>query len=128
MRAPVGALNIADQQYGIGRGLCAISPKNEQIHSGFLWYLLHHVRTGLNFESTGSTYEAVSVEDVGNLFFLIPSFIEQTTIATFLDCKTSQIDTLIDKVQKSIELLREKRSALITAAVTGKIDVREKAA
>ena len=91
-----------------------------------MWYLLHHVRTGLNFESTGSTYEAVSVENVGNLFFLVPSFIEQTAIATFLDRETSQIDALIEKKKRQIELLKEKRSALISHAVTKGLDPKAK--
>ena len=50
---------------------------------------------------------------------------EQTAIASFLDQETSRIDSLIDKTQRAIELLREYRTALISAAVTGKIDVRE---
>lgn len=49
---------------------------------------------------------------------------EQLAIATFLDCETSKIDALIKKSSRSIELMREHRTALISAAVTGKIDVR----
>ncbi len=45
----------------------------------------------------------------------------------FLDRETSHIDELIEKVKKSIDLLREYRTALISAAVTGKINVREEA-
>ena len=47
------------------------------------------------------------------------------TRLAFLDEKTTQIDQLIEKTQQSINLLKEKRAALITAAVTGKIDVRD---
>ena len=50
---------------------------------------------------------------------------EQRSIAAFLDRETSRIDDLIAKVNDSVELLREYRTALISAAVTGKIDVRE---
>lgn len=49
---------------------------------------------------------------------------EQSAIADFLDCETAKIDTMIAKVETAIERLREYRSALITAAVTGRIDVR----
>lgn len=52
---------------------------------------------------------------------------EQKQIALTLDRETTRIDTLITKTERSIELLKEKRSALITAAVTGKIDLREAA-
>ena len=56
---------------------------------------------------------------------LLPRMEEQQAIADYLDDKTSKIDTLIDKAIKSIDLLKEKRTVLISAAVTGKIDVRE---
>ena len=56
---------------------------------------------------------------------LVPTLQEQQEIATYLDDKTKKIDKLIQKAIKSIKLLKEKRTALISAAVTGKIDVRE---
>ena len=49
------------------------------------------------------------------LTVLIP---EQQAIADFLDCKTAQIDTLIEKKQRQIDLLQEQRTALINHAVT----------
>jgi type I restriction enzyme S subunit len=49
---------------------------------------------------------------------------EQQVIADFLDCETKRIDVLIEKITEGITRLREYRSALISAAVTGKIDVR----
>ena len=48
----------------------------------------------------------------------IPSIAEQQAIADFLDCKTAQIDTLIEKKQRQIDLLQEQRTALINHAVT----------
>jgi hypothetical protein len=51
---------------------------------------------------------------------------EQRAIADFLDRETAGIDGLVAKVKEAIERLQEYRTALITAAVTGKIDVREK--
>jgi type I restriction enzyme S subunit len=56
-----------------------------------------------------------------------PPLDEQKQIAAFLDRETSKIDQLIDKANQSIGLLKERRSSLISAAVTGKIDVREAA-
>ncbi len=54
-----------------------------------------------------------------------PPLSEQRTIADFLDRETPKLDNLIAKVHTAIELLKELRTALISAAVTGKIDVRE---
>lgn len=125
VRAPVGALNIADQQYGIGRGLCAIRASDPVIDRRYCWHLLEALRWQLDIVSSGSTYDAVSAEDVGNIRAIIPSILEQRAIAAFLDRETARIDALIGKIEKSIELLREYRSALISAAVTGKIDVRD---
>jgi type I restriction enzyme S subunit len=117
VRAPVGALNIADQKYGIGRGLCAIA-SNERIASDFLWWLIPVVKSELNSVSTGSTFEAVSVEQVENVVFFRPSIFEQEKIANFLDYETAKIDTLIEKQQQLIKLLKEKRQAVISHAVT----------
>ena len=58
----------------------------------------------------------------------VPPTSEQTAIANFLDRKIAKIDELTAKIGAAIERLQEYRSALITAAVTGKIDVREEAA
>ncbi len=80
-------------------------------------------------EVDSSTYGAkmprASWEFIGNLPVTLPPTEEQSTIATLLDKETTQIDQLIEKTKQSINLLKEKRAALITAAVTGKIDVRD---
>jgi type I restriction enzyme S subunit len=54
-----------------------------------------------------------------------PLLDEQRRIAAYLDEQTARIDTLITETERFIELARERRAALITAAVTGQIDVRE---
>ena len=56
-----------------------------------------------------------------------PGTSEQHSIAAFLDRETAEIDALIAKVHQAIGHLKEFRTALISAAVTGKIDVREEA-
>ena len=56
-----------------------------------------------------------------------PDLHEQAAIADHIEAETARIDGLISLTERSIDLLREKRSALITAAVTGKIDVRRAA-
>ena len=59
---------------------------------------------------------------------VLPPKPEQRAIAAFLDRETARIDSLVAKVRDAIERLKELRTALISAAVTGKIDVREEAA
>ena len=67
------------------------------------------------------------MEVIGNLAVTVPPIDEQTEIANYINRETFRLDTLISKTKRSIELLKERRSALITAAVTGQIDVRERA-
>lgn len=117
VRAPVGAINLADKNYGIGRGLCSIAA-SENVTSPFLWWLLPTYKYQLDAIATGSTFEAVSAEQLGNLCFALPSFSEQSQIVAFLDHETAKIDNLIEKQQQLIELLKEKRQAVISHAVT----------
>ena len=67
----------------------------------------------------------LNIAIINKMKITLPPLEEQQQIANYLDNKTSKIDTLIEKSKKSIELLKEKRTALISAAVTGKIDIRE---
>ena len=59
---------------------------------------------------------------------VFPPLSEQQAISKYLDSETAKIDTLVAKVREAIERLQELRAALISAAVTGRIDVREEAA
>jgi len=118
VRAPVGQLNEADQDYGIGRGLCAIAPKQAAIRKRFLWHLLHVACPELHRVAVGSTYDAVSVEQISGLPCLIPPDREQERITSFLDRVTGKIDALMAKKERLIALLEEKRVALINRGVT----------
>lgn len=61
---------------------------------------------------------SLNESQVGSLFLGIPTLLEQTIIANFLDHETAKIDTLIEKQQQLIQLLKEKRQAVISHAVT----------
>lgn len=55
----------------------------------------------------------------------VPPLAEQQSIADFLDAKTAKIDELISELTKQIDELTEYKQAVITEAVTGKVDVRD---
>ncbi len=74
-----------------------------------------------------ATIQNVSAERYANLEIALPSIHEQRAIVDYLDASTEHIDALRAKAELSIERLREYRSALVSAAVTGKIDVRDAA-
>lgn len=103
IRAPVGALNIADQVYGIGRGLCAVRPVD--IDQRFCWWLLHALRQDLAAMAVGSTYDAVTGEDVGSLVVPAWPVTRQRAIADYLDTETARIDALIAKKRQIVELI-----------------------
>lgn len=71
-----------------------------------------------DFYSTNTAVPSMTQDDLGSNFFAFPSFDEQNQIANFLDYETAKIDTLIDKQQQLIKLLKEKRQAVISHAVT----------
>lgn len=73
---------------------------------------------------TGTAQFNVSSAQVQSVLMPFPPLPEQTAIAAYLDRETSKLDALVTKVEEAVERLQEYRSALITAAVTGKIDVR----
>jgi len=118
VRAPVGALNISDHAYGIGRGLCSIKPNGSKLLLNFAWYMISVVKEELFSIANGSTYEAVTVDEVRDMVTIVPPIAEQKILAPFLDRETAKIDALIEKKERLIELLKEKRNALIAHAVT----------
>ncbi|MCX6973000.1 MAG: restriction endonuclease subunit S [Verrucomicrobia bacterium] len=77
---------------------------------------------------TGTAQYNVSSEQVQSCIFALPPLSEQTTIVEFLKTETAKFDALTAEAQRAIDLLQERRTALISAAVTGQIDVRTKAA
>ena len=81
----------------------------------------------LNQYSVSAAQPGLAIDKIKELKVPTPSLPEQQAIATFLDHETGKIDVLIAKVEAAIVKLKEYRTALISAAVTGKIDVREAA-
>lgn len=71
---------------------------------------------------TSSSMQNLAQDDFRSLWFAEPPIIEQTQIARFLDHETTRIDTLIEEQQRLIELLKEKRQAVISQAVTKGLD------
>ena len=116
VRAPVGALNVAEQAYGIGRGLCAITWHSLQPTYG--WWSMQYNRSQLNKFAAGSTYEGVTTEDVASIKVSFPTKYNQKIIADYLDKEIAQIDSLISEKNQMLALLEEKRAALISQAVT----------
>jgi type I restriction enzyme S subunit len=73
----------------------------------------------------GSTHQTIYMPDVGGFSTPIPPMDEQDHIVQVVREEAGKIDALVAKVLEAVERLKELRTALISAAVTGKIDVRE---
>ena len=110
----------------VSTGFAVIRPK-ERFNSKFASYLLksnYFVETVVA-KSVGISYPAINSSELVTIKIILPPLKDQQKIANHLDQKTKQIDTLIEKSTKAIELLKERREALISAVVTGKVDVRD---
>lgn len=84
-------------------------------------------RTALQFwdtEIAGATFRRLNLGTLGATPIPLPTIVEQRRIAAHLEEQTAKIDVLIGRAERFIDLAKERRSALITAAVTGQIDVR----
>lgn len=108
------------------QSMAAIIPISK-ITSRFLFWWLKANYQNIRNLAGGDLRDGLNLEMIGGIYTPIPPLIDQDEITEFLDRETTKIDTLIDKAKHSIELAKEHRSALISAAVTGKIDVREAA-
>lgn len=83
-----------------------------------------YIRELLKLESVGSTMDNLNTQILSRIPVPVPPLTEQQNIAAFLDHEIAQLDTLTTEAQRAITLLQERRMALISAAVTGKINVQ----
>lgn len=141
MNVIVGAVGRSDFHGAISPVYYALYPRNNDVfvpyfekifmNSGFQKGLLRFGKGILmKISGTGQMNTIrmkISQDDLKTVAFPVPPLDEQRQIADYLDTEVSRTDDLIAKTMRSIELLKEKRAALITAAVTGKIDVRNAA-
>jgi type I restriction enzyme S subunit len=96
-----------------------------RLNPHYLLYQFRAMRQNLESLTMGSTHKTIYQPDAARLHVVVPPILEQIAIADYLRGETERLDGLVDKIEKVVERLQEYRTALITAAVTGKIDVRE---
>jgi len=107
-----------------GYHLARIRPDQKAVDSKYLFWSFKAGGINHQFQiaSNGITRYGLGKYWIDNSSFLVPPLPEQHTIAAFLDRETARLDALIAKKQRFIELLEEKRQALITQAVTKGLD------
>lgn len=94
----------------------------------FLMWVFRAMRREFDSLMIGSTHKTIYQATAGAIRIPVPPLDEQRSIAEYVHRQTTKIDTTIAETERFIELSRERRSALIAAAVTGQIDVRDVAA
>ncbi len=116
-RAPIGSLAITDNEMCTNQGCKSLVPNNEA-DAKYYGYLLANSSTELNIRGKGTTFLELSGDELGAFKIPLPPLPEQHTIAAFLDCETGKIDELVAEQERLISLLKEKRQATISIAVT----------
>ncbi|MGL5251162.1 MAG: restriction endonuclease subunit S, partial [Enterovibrio sp.] len=106
--------------------LIIISP-NFKIDGFFLSWVLNSDYGAHNLKAiqTGALHPHLNCGLVKTIKIAFPPICEQKSIITYFEDKLNRFDLLTGKVNDAVKLLKERRTALISAAVTGKIDVRD---
>ncbi|MCS3632572.1 restriction endonuclease S subunit [Salinibacter ruber] len=110
-----------------GTGSIRLRPNRKSVDPPYLSWVCstRGVAEWFVLKSVGSTMDNLNTDVLGALIVPVPPLSEQRRIARHIRKRISNLDTLIDVIQGGIGNLQEYRTALISAAVTGQIDVRE---
>lgn len=117
-----------DFRFHVWVHVAVLKPKTENVVPGYLAYSLNSKAcyNQAQLFTRGATNNDLGLTRLIDIQLAVPSLSEQRTITKRLDEETAQIDALIKRVEDGVERLEEYRTTLISAAVTGQIDVREK--
>ena len=103
VRAPIGAMNIANCECCIGRGLAALTVKKDVCERKYLWYALSNKVEELNAKGTGSTFKAINKKILEETEIPLPPLDEQRKIAAVLD----KVSDLIARRRQQLDKLDE---------------------
>lgn len=120
VRAPVGDVNIAPYRLCIGRGLAAIRFNLNRVNHQFYFYYFQKIKNLLENLGKGSTFKAITKEDLENLKVPYPSLSEQQKIAEILSTVDKKLE--IEKTEKA--KLERIKQGLMDLLLTGKIRVK----
>ena len=115
--ATIGRLGIFGKAATTNQA-CCVMPPSKILQNKYLFYWLFATRQEIINLSSGGGQPNVNQEKIASLKVSAPAYDLQEKIANFLDHETAKIDTLIAKQQELIKLLKEKRQAVISHAVT----------
>jgi len=121
-----GVTAVVPEECAGGNCASVMLVRKGDFHSGWLCFLMNArvVRFQVEVVQYGAAQEQFNIAHAVNFWLPTPPRAEQDEIADFLAASTRKFDALVVEAQRSITLLRERRTSLISAAVTGQIDVR----
>lgn len=113
------------EPFALGQDVCLIRADAARVNPEFLQAQLKgpSIRTQLDRLLIGSTFKRVNIEQIRGLRVFIPDLDSQKVAVDRINNSRSRTNSLISRSQSAIDLLKERRQALISAAVTGQIDV-----
>jgi type I restriction enzyme S subunit len=121
----VAVCSAVEEDAYINQHLCLIRPINDVLSRYLGVYLKSDAGQRYFGIAQYGLKQGLSLENIKSTPVAVPPVSEQAALVAAIDRATVQLDQLIGEAVLSIELLRERRSALISAAVTGQIDVRQ---
>lgn len=121
--ATIGKLGILTRPAVVNQACCVLS-EGDGVAEPFLFYALLAAREAIILLATGGTQPNISQATVRAFSIPVPPIEEQFSVVAQLEAALSKLNALSTDAEAMITLLRERRTALITAAVTGQIDVR----
>lgn len=125
--APLGEVaNVDNTDIALAQRVIKFSGKKGILDNYFFKYFMmsEAFQTSLSLFASGSTVKGIKAERFVYLRKLIPPLAEQKEIVHHIDTQLQKFDLLVSKAEAGIELIKERKTSLISAAVTGKIDVR----
>ena len=120
VRAPVGPTNLAERECCIGRGLVAIHPCGG-INPKFILFLFRSIEPKLSVTGTGSTFKAITKEQVENFEFGLPPLTEQRRIVAKIEELFSELDKGVESLKTARAQLNVYRQAVLKHAFEGKL-------
>ncbi len=127
MEAPLGQVALIDRtDIALAQRIVKFRGEPHVMKSHYLmfWFMSTACQARLETLATGSTALGIKASKLGMIECLAPSLKEQDEIVSYIQRETAKSDVLVSEAEQVILLLQERRAALISAAVTGKIDVR----
>ncbi|HET9505367.1 MAG TPA: restriction endonuclease subunit S [Hymenobacter sp.] len=120
--ATIGRVGILGIEATVNQACCVLLP-SRQCLVGFAFYWFQSARDLLNVLAVGGGQPNLSQEIITSLHLGLPPLDEQAAIVSYIEAELKKLDDLYETTEDSLKLMQERRAALLTAAVTGELDV-----